>query len=114
MNKFKLRPAYGSNELLIEFTSGPENGYFITQLEKALSPINVIITSSVDLWINDDMIFEVNSDLGDFKIIIDNWYLGFIISKKNPEVIKKIDSLLNENVDFKKEIINFKDYELKK
>ena len=87
MNKFRLRPAYGSKELLIEFTSGPEKENFISTLEKALNSINVKIIGSKDLWVNDELLFKANSDLGTFSISIDTWGLAFITSKENQIVI---------------------------
>ena len=110
MNKFRLRPAYGSKELLIEFTSGPEKENFISTLGKALNSINVKIIGSKDLWVNDELLFEANSDLGTFSISIDTWSLAFITSKENQIVISEIDSILNENKYFEKEAVNFEDY----
>ncbi|GGF69653.1 hypothetical protein [Wenyingzhuangia marina] len=110
MNKFRLRPAYGSKELLIEFTSGPEKSNFISNLEKALYSINVKIIGSKDLWINDEMLLEANCDLGTFSISIDTWGLAFIMSEKNQKVITEIDFILNENQDYEKEAVDFENY----
>ena len=113
MNKFKLRPAYRSKELLIEFTSGPEKHNFLSVLEAALSPIKAVITNSKDLWMNDEILYEVNSNLGIYQISMDNWGFAFIMSEDNQKLIREIDSILNENPAFEKEKVNFKEYELK-
>jgi hypothetical protein len=111
MNKFRLRPAYGSKELLIEFTSGAEKDNFIAELENALFPLKTIITGSKDLWVNDEILFEVKCNLGTFQISIDNYGLAFILSKKNQEIIKEIDSILSKNKKFKKELVDFINYQ---
>jgi hypothetical protein len=113
MKKFRLRPGFGSKELLIEFTAGPEKNNFIKSLEAALSSIKVVITGSGDLLTIDQMFFNANSDLGAFQISIDNWDIAFIMAKENQNVIKEIDFILSKNPDFIKELVDFKNYELK-
>ncbi|MGB0429120.1 MAG: hypothetical protein ACPGLV_01510 [Bacteroidia bacterium] len=110
MNIFRLRPAYKSKELLIEFTSGAERDNFVSSLEKALKCINVKITGSQDLWMNDELLFEATSDLGAFLLSIDSWGLAFIMSKENQILITEIDSILNRNINFKKVTVDFENY----
>lgn len=112
MSKFRLRPAYGSTELLIEFISGPEKSNFLSLLETALSPIKIVITGSKDLWVNDEMLFEGSSDLGSFHLSIDDWGFAFLMSKENQNLIIEIDSILNKNPNFEKELVDFKNYEM--
>lgn len=113
MYKFILRPAYGSNELLIEIISSSEKDNFISELEKALCSIKIVIIDSKDLWVNDELLFTADSDFGIFQISIDNLGMIFIMAKENQKIIKKIDFTLNENENFEKELVDFKNYTLK-
>ncbi|MCE7995651.1 MAG: hypothetical protein HEP71_26975 [Roseivirga sp.] len=113
MTKYHLRPAYESKELLIKFTSRLENDNFISNLEAALAPLNTVFTGSEDLWMNDEVLVQAKCDLGAFEISIDHWGLAFLIARGNPRLINRIDSLLNENPIFEKELIDFENPELK-
>lgn len=73
MNKYRLRPAYESKELLIEFTSRLKDDKFIFKLETALSALNTVITGSEDLWMNEEVLIQAKCDSGAFEISVNDW-----------------------------------------
>lgn len=111
MNNYRLRPAYGNKELLIEFTSVPDKKDFISNLALALVPIQVVIIGFENLWMNDETLIKANSNFGSFEISFDTWGLVFILAKDSEDLILRIDSLLADHSEFKKETVNFKGYE---
>ncbi|WP_228526526.1 MULTISPECIES: hypothetical protein [unclassified Flavobacterium] len=88
--KYYLRPAYKSQDLLIEIFSGVEEEYFLTDLLDSISEINPKVDTINDLWMNDEILMDVSSDLGLFSISKDIWDFAFIMSDNNQECIKRI------------------------
>lgn len=111
MNEFRLRPGYGSKNLLIEFTSGPEKTSFVTEITQALSDIDMAITATTDLWMNDEILYAAYTKEGYFTLSIDIWGFAFIIADENQKLIHTIDQILQSNPTFHKEIVDFKRYE---
>lgn len=111
MNTYCLRPAYKSKELLIEFVKDPENEKFIKELSKALAPLNMMPSSVQDLWMNDEVLLEFQSEMGSFLLSIDNWGLAFITNNRNEQLIRRIDELLSKSPAFEKRWVDFKEYE---
>lgn len=111
-NKYRLRPAYGKTELLLEFTYGPEKETFLAELQKALEELEVKIQSAQDLWMNDEVLLVLDSNQGSFTLSIDIWDLAFIMAEHNQGLILKIDELLSQNHYFEKEIVDYEKYKL--
>ncbi|WKL46724.1 hypothetical protein Q1W71_17365 [Flavobacterium pectinovorum] len=63
-----------------------------------------------DLWMNDEIEIEVNSDIGLFYVSKDIWDLAFIMSDNNQECINKINLILLKDKNFHKTEVNFEDY----
>ena len=101
--KYNYRPEYSSENLLIEFISGVDNETFEKDLFEAINQINPNIVKKEDLWMNDEILYTVNSNIGDFELskntILD---LVFITSKENKLIINKIDELLIKDDRFEK------------
>ncbi len=110
MYKFRCRPGYKSDKLLIEFTKGVEKDSFFTDLLKALSKIEMKVDSVDDLWMNDEFLINIKSKIGEFFFSKDIWDFAFIMSETNQEAIKKICYILSKNKYFIKEEVNFDDY----
>jgi hypothetical protein len=108
--KYHLRPGYKSQDLLIEIFSGVEDEYFLTDLLDSITAINPKVDKINDLWMNDEILMELSSDLGLFSISKDIWDLAFIMSDNNQECINRINLLLSENKNFEKVEVNFEDY----
>ena len=110
--KYHFRPAYNSEDLLIEIFSGVEDKNFITDLFNSIKEINPEIESIMDLWMNDEVIFQVKSDIGFFSISKDIWDFAFIQSEKDQECMNKINSILFKNIHFQKVEVDFENYKL--
>lgn len=108
--KYHLRPGYKSQNLLIEIFSGVENEYFMTDLLGSMASINPKIDEINDLWMNDEILMEVSSDIGLFSISKDIWDFAFITADDNQECIIKIDLLLDTNKHFQKVGVDFEKY----
>jgi len=106
MYKFKVRPGYQSSELLIDFNSDETDDLFFCILYESLKLINVSKIDLTRLWVDDEVIFHCDSDLGKFEIIRDEYGSVFIIAPNNKRVIKRIGELLDENYSFSKQNFN--------
>ncbi|WP_422382437.1 hypothetical protein [Marinicellulosiphila megalodicopiae] len=110
MYKFKIRPGYKSSNLLIDFTIDNADDLFFGTLYDALSPLNISELDLTDLWVNDEIIFQCNSDLGRFEITRDFYDLVFILAENNQRVIKKISELLSNHKSFSNQSFNSSEY----
>jgi len=108
--KYHLRPGYQSEDLLIEIFYGTENKNFFSDFFDSIAKINPEVEKMTDLWMNDEYIFYVNSDIGAFSISKDIWDLVFIMSDYNQECLEKINLLLLEDKNFQKVEVNFENY----
>src|SRR5204862_5649726 len=98
--KYHYRPEYGSENLLIEFISGVENETFGTDFFDAIKEINPKLVDLEDLWMNDEILCNVNSDFGPFTLTKDIWDLAFIMADDNQSCIARINNLLQSNDKF--------------
>ena len=112
INKYKyhFRLEHKSENLLIEFISNVESDSFLTDLLNSINEINPKINGITDIWMNDEVLFEVSSDLGVFLLSKDIWNFAFIISEENPECLNRINSILSRNKKYEKVEINSNDY----
>lgn len=112
INKYKyhFRPEYSSENLLLEFINGVENKSFLSDLLNSINEINPKIEEISDLWMNDEFILEVQSDIGNFSLSKDIWDFAFIISENNQECVNRINSILLDDNRFEKVEVNFDDY----
>ena len=110
--KYRYRPEYGSESLLIEFVNGVENEAFRSDLFDALKEINPKLTEQEDLWTNDEILYTVNSDLGQFTISKDIWNLAFLMADSNQTCILEINNLLLNDNRFEKIEVDFNDFKL--
>jgi len=110
MYKYIVRPGYGSKKMLISFSPDKADEIFFGCLLRALKAININPVEIVDLWMNDEIIWNMKSDAGDFEISKDIWDLVFIMAEENQSIIKIIDKLLGEDTSFIKEEVDFNNY----
>ena len=99
--KFKHRLGYGSNDFLIEFISGVDED-FGNKLFEAIKILHPKIAGKDDVWMNDEVIYTVDSDLGRFTLSNDVWGCAFIMSEENQNCVAKINELLLEDKRFEK------------
>ena len=110
MYKYKLRPGYKSSELLIEFFIKAANDDFKNTLFQALESLNLQQKGLTNLWMNDEVLIEFESNHGFFEISIDIWDGVFIMSPNNQDVIIKIDEILSKHNKFTKLEVDFSAY----
>ncbi|HEY6144074.1 MAG TPA: hypothetical protein VIV55_11735 [Flavobacterium sp.] len=108
--KYRFRPEYNSENLIIEIFSGVENKSFFSDLLNSIIEINPKIEEISELWMNDEFIFNVQSDIGNFLLSKDIWDLAFIMSENNQECVNRINSILSNDKRFEKVEVNFDDY----
>ena len=113
MYNYRIRPGYGSTNLLIEFVKGVEKETFLTDLKEALSQVKLNFEEVEDLWMNNEVLFHVNSSEGKFLLSKDIWEYAFIMADESQECIKRIDQILSKNEYFIREEVDFSEYELK-
>lgn len=112
MYNYRIRPGYGSEKLLIEFVKGVEKETFLTDLKEALSQIDLKFEEIEDLWVNNEILFHVNSSEGKFLLSKDLWDYAFIMADDNQECVKRIDVILSKDGNFIREEVDFSEYEL--
>jgi hypothetical protein len=112
--KYHYRPGYGSESLLIEFISGVDNETFEADFFDAIKEINPQLTGREDLWMNDEILYTVNSGLGQFTLSKDIWCLAFLMSDDNQSCIFQINNLLLNDNRFEKIEVDFNDFKLNK
>jgi hypothetical protein len=81
--KYYLRPAYGSDEMLLEFSISSDAQQFFKDLFETMESINPKIESLDDLWMNDEVLLHVDSIKGKFLISKDIWGFAFIMAEKS-------------------------------
>lgn len=107
---YKLRPGYGSIELLIELDANGEADELQLDLILLLEQHGFKLTEMKDPWQNQELHFIFHSDRGTIALSRDSWDLFFILGEENQAGILKIDQLLAENPLFQKINANFSDY----
>ena len=108
--KYRLRPEYSSENLLIEFINGVENKSFLPDLLNSINEINPKTEKIADVWMNDEITFMISSEIGEFFLSKDIWNLAFIMSENNQECVNRINSILLNDERFEKVEVNFDDY----
>jgi len=108
--KYHFRPGYKSQKLLIEIFNGAENENFFTDFFDSIIEINPKVETINDLWMNDEYLVDVNSDIGSFSISKDIWGFAFIMSEENQECLNKINLILLKDQNFQKVEVNFDHY----
>ncbi len=75
--------------------------------------MNPTLEKVVNLWMNDETIFIVHSDMGDFEISKDCRGGVFIMNVSNQAAIDKIHELLKSHEGFDSLDVDPEDYKLK-
>lgn len=109
---YKLRPAYGSQELLIEFGTLDDPEYFLFEIVRMLGLAGFESQEMLDLWMNDEIQVNFSSLNGLITVSLNVYGMLFIMSKKNQIDILKIDQLLQNSEAFIKEKVDFLNYRM--
>jgi hypothetical protein len=110
--KYHFRPQYGSDKLIIEFITGVANKNFGRDFLDAIKEISPKVAEQDDLWINDEILYLVYTNLGSFTLSKDVWDLAFIIGENNQICLIKINDLLTKDKRFEKVDFDGNDYKL--
>jgi len=110
--KYHCRPGYGSAELLIEVFNGAGDNSFGVDLFDAIGEIHPLGVGREDLWMNDEILYKIQSDCGPFTISKDVWNFAFIMAGNNRDCIRRIDELLQHDSRFEKCGVDFKKYQM--
>jgi hypothetical protein len=107
---YHFRPAYGSPLLLIEIFRGADSDDFLTDFLDAVKEVNPIVTSVEDLWMNDEVMLDVQTNMGMFTLSKDTWGFAFLMADSNQPCLMTIDLLLQNDNRFEKIVIDFDKY----
>jgi len=109
--RYKLRPEYGKENLLIEFIDGTEKENFLQELFDALAPLNFKTTNTLDVWMNDEVWLTISSAVGEFTLTKDIWDFVFILADaKYQPGIRIIAAHLDQSGKFQKMDVDFSAY----
>ncbi|MEZ4525309.1 MAG: hypothetical protein R2941_05245 [Desulfobacterales bacterium] len=100
MYKYTIRPCFKSTEYLIEFFIDQIDDEFFKQLFQALEVIDIQVGDIQDLWINNEVLLNCNSNIGQFMISIDSWDMVFIMASDNQAAVQQLSELLNTQESF--------------
>jgi hypothetical protein len=78
----------------LQFFLDSTDVYFNADLLGALKEINPEIYEVTDLWMNDEVIFQISSNEGSFSLSRDVWDFAFIMADNNQALIKLIAGIL--------------------
>jgi hypothetical protein len=110
MHRYRLRPGYGSKELLIEILPESADEAFLGDLFGILRQVNAKVADVSDLWMNDEVLLKFDSDCGQFVVSKDVWNVVFIMAAENQPAIAQIDGLLRESGRFFGEVVDYQQY----
>ncbi len=108
--KYRLRPGYGSDKLLLEFLLDITDTEFQKDLFTTITGLNPKFDTVEDLWMNDEVLLHVSSDSGKFTLSKDIWDFAFIMAENNQACINLIDEILRNSILFEKEEVDFENY----
>ncbi len=100
--KYHYRLGHDSDKMLIEFISKVESENFGTDLFDALREIDPILIGHEDLFMNDETLYYVKTNLGQFMLSKDIWNFAFIMSEDNQACVNQINNLLFKDHRFEK------------
>lgn len=107
---YKLRPGYGSDELLLDLNCNGFPDDLQNDLFEIVNQADLKLVGTDDLWMNDQLLFNFKSSNGIITITRDIWDLFFIEGANNQKYILKLDIRLSENPLFEKLIVDFSEY----
>ncbi|GAB3867471.1 hypothetical protein GCM10028824_09930 [Hymenobacter segetis] len=94
----------------MEFLLDSSDADFNSDLLATIQDINPKIDGVIDLWMNDEVIFQISSSKGWFSLSKDIWDFAFIMADNNQPIIKLIAEFLGRSNLFEKEEVDFDDY----
>jgi hypothetical protein len=108
--KYRLRPYYGSDPLLLEFTVDSPDVEIEKDLFEAIKELDPIVEDLQDLWMNDEVVITVSCSKGGFILTKDIWGLVFIMAGQNQPCIMAINEILERSEMFVREEVDYSLY----
>lgn len=108
--KYSCRPGYGSKDLLIDFHNPSDQKLLVQEVLNVIEELKPVNNDFKDLWMNDEFVYIIKTDLGQMEFSIDSWGCAFILAENNNELINTIDKILNQNSMFEKIEVDFNEY----
>jgi hypothetical protein len=105
---YKVRPAYGSDRLLIEFGPSSSDKEFVADLCDILKGSGLLPKDEVDLVFL--TIVHFDTPAGPLEMELDEWGGGFFLAEEDQDAIHFLDRILQESGRFRRESVNFEDY----
>ncbi|BAV06836.1 hypothetical protein SAMN05421788_102530 [Filimonas lacunae] len=94
MKQYYYKKTYSAGEAQIVFFKGTESDGIFRNVFGALSSARPMIRNIGELWTNNEMVVNVDSDLGNFVLSKDMSNTSCIVARKNAKCIEQIDQLL--------------------
>jgi len=110
MYKYRVRPGYGSKNVLIEFMVNSENTDFVAILKEVFDQAEIVTTKKEDLWMNDEVLYHMVGECGEFQLSSDNWGSIFILANENQKAIGYLSNLLINSGAFIEEVVDAENY----
>lgn len=108
---FKLRPGYGTEELLIELDGKDQPDRLQNDVFRILLNNGFTEGKTEDMWQNDEWVFHFHSEKGTILFSRNTvWDFFFLVGENNQSDILKLDQILSENPLFERLIVNYSDY----
>ncbi len=109
---YKMRPAYGGGNMLIEFDIYPDMDKFMEDLAVLLGGNGFSLGEVNDVWMNDEVWVELKSPQGSVMLTKDIWDMVFImtINDQTPEVILAINDILEASNQFESTPYDIEEY----
>ena len=109
MHTYRVRPGYGSSELLIEFGSTLADREFAQDLKTIFVQHGFRLRKRGHYVLG--LVYEYSSPVGRFEVTDDGWAV-FVTADKNQAAIQCLDGLLEASGWFTKQDVDFAEYAL--
>ena len=125
LHRYKLRPGYGSNELLLEFESQIDDRLFVEELFRVLTSGGFTVTrlnaigifvecAAVDFAEDKQYCVWFSSPYGTFTVSVDEWggIFGHGLKTSDQSALRHADKLLKQSGLFERIEVDSFDYRL--
>ena len=108
MYRFRVRPGYGSDKLLVEFMSDSTDAPFVEALRSVFSANGVESERKVQSIFHHESF--MHSSAGPFVVVHDEWCQIWVHADDNQAAISFVDGILVASGRFEKEAVDFRQY----
>jgi len=106
--RYRVRPGYGSPDLLIEFLADADDRVFLDELFAVLAAGGARHRGHEDLVLL--AIVHLRAPFGRFTLEVDDWNSLWIHAEADQAAIAAIDGLLQASPAFEKQDVDFAEY----